>query len=255
MCVCVCVCVWCVCVLPLLGLRNFRHVCEARPSSCLFSRPAVSPQGTTEIQPNGFSWNVILVDYIDIFLRILILLNSNRKNGHFTWRLTYLYVFVMEEQTVFSVRYVLKSKNRWRSEHLAICDKSTRNMVSHPIRDKCRRRGISCFVTEVKKKTPDSPNTMLLHTASFCLKCDIFWRQYIRFTFAGIPLTLFLLANGGLVTASLGGSLPAWRMCMRCTEFCFPAASWLPSALYIHHWHYGQIYERLMYSAWATLLS
>jgi hypothetical protein len=71
---------------------------------------------------------------------------------HEDWHIFMWEVLIMEGQTVFSVRYELKPKNQWQSEHLAVYDKSTGNMVSRPLRDKCRRRDISCFVREVLYK-------------------------------------------------------------------------------------------------------
>jgi hypothetical protein len=76
--------------------------------------PSLCPNGTTRLQMNGFSWNLMF----DIFQKsddkIQVSLKSDKFNGYFTWRTTHIFLLYLAqfflEWEMFQAKVVEKIK-------------------------------------------------------------------------------------------------------------------------------------------------
>jgi hypothetical protein len=70
-------------------VRRFRKI--ATISSVLSVCPSIHPHGTTQLQMDGFSWKFIFEYFSKICREIRVLLKSDKNNGYFTWKQTYIF--------------------------------------------------------------------------------------------------------------------------------------------------------------------
>jgi hypothetical protein len=61
------------------------------------SRQTIRLQGTTLLQLNGLSWNMIHEEFFENLSNCKVSLKSNKNNGYFTWTLIYIFLLYLAQ--------------------------------------------------------------------------------------------------------------------------------------------------------------
>jgi hypothetical protein len=85
-------------------LGAFANLRKATIGFVMSACPSIRPHGTSRLQLDGFSWNLIFENFRKAVEKIRVLLESDKNNGYCMWRP--LYVFIISRSVLLRMRNV-----------------------------------------------------------------------------------------------------------------------------------------------------